>query len=198
MFMTFVAGLLGDFRPLPRAREVDLLRDGVSYRLAGLWLDDAEFAELRASWRPCWHRGWRAAGPGRRRRILASVLPPEAARNRSPRNERRNRDEPNAARLTRRTSAGGGRHHRRSHPRDTAAAPQRLQARQRHDRALPRRHLFTTIWVPSPPSRRSASAGGESSAARGQPLDPRAPGQESELSQDDLASARAARDIRVP
>jgi len=40
-FIAFVAGLLSDFdRYLARDQEVDLLRDGVSYRLMGLWLAD--------------------------------------------------------------------------------------------------------------------------------------------------------------
>ena len=45
-FMAFVAGLLGDFDRYLAREDRDLLRDGVGYRMAGLWLDDAEFAEL--------------------------------------------------------------------------------------------------------------------------------------------------------
>jgi len=81
MFMTFVAGLLGDFDRYLARGEVDLLRDGVSYRLAGLWLDDAEFAELlRELATVLAPRLASPPAPGRRRRILASVLlPGEAA-----------------------------------------------------------------------------------------------------------------------
>lgn len=77
MFMTFVAGLLADFDRYLERGDIDLLRDGVSYRLAGLWLDDAEFAqllrELAVVLQP---RMASPPGPGRRRRILASVLLP--------------------------------------------------------------------------------------------------------------------------
>ena len=89
MFMTFVAGLLADFDRYLERGDVDLLRDGVSYRLAGLWLDDAEFAqlmrELASVLQP---RLASPPAPGRRRRILASVLlPGEAAGSRVPERE---------------------------------------------------------------------------------------------------------------
>lgn len=44
-FMAFVAALLGDFDRYLARGEIDLLRDGVSYDLAGTWLDDAELIE---------------------------------------------------------------------------------------------------------------------------------------------------------
>lgn len=56
---------------------VDLVRDGVSYRLAGLWLDDAEFVELmRDLARVLQPRVANPPKAGRRRRILAYVLLP--------------------------------------------------------------------------------------------------------------------------
>ena len=76
-FMAFVAGLLADFDRYLARGDIDLLRDGVSYRLAGLWLDDAEFAELlRELARVLQPRV--ALGPraGRRRRLLGTVLLP--------------------------------------------------------------------------------------------------------------------------
>ena len=77
MFMTFVAGLLADFDRYLERGDIDLLRDGVSYRLAGLWLDDAEFAELMRELATVLQpRIASPPGPGRRRRILASVLLP--------------------------------------------------------------------------------------------------------------------------
>ncbi|HZL54236.1 MAG TPA: helix-turn-helix domain-containing protein [Solirubrobacteraceae bacterium] len=77
MFMTFVAGLLADFDRYLDRGDVDLLRDGVSYRLAGLWLDDAEFTELLRELAVVLQpRMASPPGPGRRRRILASVLLP--------------------------------------------------------------------------------------------------------------------------
>jgi Helix-turn-helix domain len=76
-FMAFVAGLLGDFDRYLAADDIDLMRDGVSFRLAGLWLDDAEFAELvRELVRAIQPRLANAPRPGRRRRILGTVLLP--------------------------------------------------------------------------------------------------------------------------
>ena len=76
-FMAFIAGLVGDFDRYLADDDVDLVRDGVSYRITGLWLDDAELAELRgqidALFRP-----YLAFGPEgeRRRRLLGTVLLP--------------------------------------------------------------------------------------------------------------------------
>jgi predicted DNA-binding transcriptional regulator YafY len=41
-FMAFVAGLLADLDRYLRRSDADPLRDGVGYRMAGMWLDDAE------------------------------------------------------------------------------------------------------------------------------------------------------------
>ncbi|MDQ6804537.1 MAG: hypothetical protein M3065_06130 [Actinomycetota bacterium] len=77
LFMAFVAGLLGDFDRYLGRGDIDFLRDGVSFRMAGLWLDDAEFAELmRALARVLQPRVTNAPRAGRRRRILGSVLMP--------------------------------------------------------------------------------------------------------------------------
>ncbi len=74
-FMAFVAGLLADADRYLQRGDPDPLRDGVSYRLAGLWLDDAEYADLlRDLVRVLQPRLANAPGKGRRRRILATVL----------------------------------------------------------------------------------------------------------------------------
>jgi hypothetical protein len=76
-FMAFVAGLLGDFDRYLAQGDIDLLRDGVSYRMAGLWVDDAEYAELlRELTRVLQPRLANPPRPGRKRRILGSVLMP--------------------------------------------------------------------------------------------------------------------------
>ena len=82
-FMAYVAGLLGDFDRYLARGGVDLLHDQVSYRLAAMWLDDAEFAELRRELvRVLQPRLANPPTPDRTRRILASILLPgdEAAR----------------------------------------------------------------------------------------------------------------------
>jgi Helix-turn-helix domain len=76
-FMAFVAGLLGDVDRYLEHQDFDPARDGAGYRLAGLWLSDAEFAEfIRDLTRVI---GPRLANPpkaGRRRRILGTVVFP--------------------------------------------------------------------------------------------------------------------------
>ncbi len=76
-FMAFVAGLLGDFDRYLSREDIDLLRDGVGFRMAGIWLDDAELADLlRELTRVIQPRLANAPRAGRRRRILGSVLLP--------------------------------------------------------------------------------------------------------------------------
>jgi hypothetical protein len=78
-FMAYVAGLLGDFdRYL--AGSPDPGRDGADYRVAAMWLTDAEYAEflrdLRAVFLP---RLANAPGQGRRRRVVYNVYLPAPA-----------------------------------------------------------------------------------------------------------------------
>lgn len=73
--MAFVAGLMADVDRYLRRPDVDPIRDKVSYRLAGMWLDDAEFDELLQDLaRVLVPRAANGPRPGRRRRILASVM----------------------------------------------------------------------------------------------------------------------------
>jgi hypothetical protein len=77
-FLAYVAGLLADFDRYLASEPADPVGDGAGYRVAGLWLTDAELAEfqrdLRAVAQP---RLANAPGPGRRRRILYTVVLPE-------------------------------------------------------------------------------------------------------------------------
>jgi hypothetical protein len=76
-FMAYVAGLLGDFDRYLARGDIDLLRDQVSYHLAAMWLDDAEFAELRRELaRVLQPRLANPPAPGGTRRILAGILLP--------------------------------------------------------------------------------------------------------------------------
>src|SRR5262249_29281083 len=87
-FMAFVAGLLGDFDRYLARGDIDLLRDGVTYRLAGLWLDDAEYTELlRELTRVLQPRLTNPPRPGRKRRILGYVLLPGSEAASHPANE---------------------------------------------------------------------------------------------------------------
>ena len=79
MFFAFLAGLIGDFDRYLAREEMDLLKDGVSYRLFALWLDDNEVAELARDWiRVFQPRLVNAPSPGRTRRIVATVTLPGA------------------------------------------------------------------------------------------------------------------------
>jgi hypothetical protein len=74
-FMAFVAGLVGDADRYLDRHDVDSLRDGVGYRIAGLWLSDDEYAQfVRDLARVIQPRVANAPRPGRRRRILGTVL----------------------------------------------------------------------------------------------------------------------------
>jgi hypothetical protein len=76
-FLAFVAGLVGDFDRYLERGDIDLVRDGVSYRLAGLWLDDAELMELIQDFvRVLQPRLTNPPKPGRRRRILGTITLP--------------------------------------------------------------------------------------------------------------------------
>jgi hypothetical protein len=76
-FIAFVAALLGDFDRYLAHGGIDLLRDGASYNLAGMWLDEAEFAELQRELVTVLQpRLANAPKAGRRRRILGSVFIP--------------------------------------------------------------------------------------------------------------------------
>jgi hypothetical protein len=46
MFMTFVAALLREFDRYLEQGDIDLIRDGVSYRLTGMWLSKTEAKKL--------------------------------------------------------------------------------------------------------------------------------------------------------
>jgi hypothetical protein len=77
MFRAFAAGLLADFDRYLARGNVDLVRDGVSFGIEGLWLDDAEFRDLAADlYRVLQSRRVNGPRKGRRRRLLASVLMP--------------------------------------------------------------------------------------------------------------------------
>ena len=76
-FMAYVAGMLADADRYLAAGLVDPVRDGASYRMAALWLTDAEFAEftrdLAAVFQP---RLANPPGKGRRRRMVYNVILP--------------------------------------------------------------------------------------------------------------------------
>jgi hypothetical protein len=76
-FLAFVAGLIGDFDRYLARGDVDPVRDGADFRVAGMWLDDAEFMELlHELMRVLQPRVANPPKPGRRRRILTTVLLP--------------------------------------------------------------------------------------------------------------------------
>jgi hypothetical protein len=74
-FMAFVAALMAAADRYFGRQDFDLLTDKTSYRMAGLWLDDAEYDAMLADlYRVLAPRLANAPRDGRRRRILATVV----------------------------------------------------------------------------------------------------------------------------
>jgi hypothetical protein len=83
-FLAFIAGLIGDFERYLAQGDVDPVRDGADFRIAGIWLDDAEFIELLQDlMRVLQPRVANPPKPGRKRRILTTVLLPGPESDRS-------------------------------------------------------------------------------------------------------------------
>jgi Helix-turn-helix domain len=76
-FLAYVAGLLGDFDRYLATEPAEPAKDGAGYRVAAMWLTDAELADYRrdlaAISAP---RLANAPGDGRRRRMLYTVMLP--------------------------------------------------------------------------------------------------------------------------
>jgi DNA-binding transcriptional ArsR family regulator len=76
-FFGYVAALIADFDRYVSQPGADLLRDGVGYRIAAMWLDDAELTKFIKQFanlvQPLVHN---PPTPGRKRRILRTVLLP--------------------------------------------------------------------------------------------------------------------------
>jgi hypothetical protein len=76
-FLAFVAGLVADADRYLARPHVDPTRDGASYNLAAMWLDDGELLELlRELYALVQPRLANSPRPGRSRRIFATVLLP--------------------------------------------------------------------------------------------------------------------------
>lgn len=76
-FLAYVAGLLGDFDRYVATEPQDPGRDGAGYRVAAMWLTDAELAEyLRDFAAITLPRLANAPQPGRQRRMLYTVMLP--------------------------------------------------------------------------------------------------------------------------
>jgi hypothetical protein len=76
-FLAYVAGLLGDFDRYAATQPEDPVKDGAGYRVAAMWLTDAELAGyLRELAAISQSRLANPPGKGRRRRMLYTVLLP--------------------------------------------------------------------------------------------------------------------------
>jgi Helix-turn-helix domain len=76
-FLAFIAGLIGDCDRYLAPGDVDPIRDGVSFGLAGMWLTDTELLERgRGLYAVLQPRLANPPAPGRTRQLLATVLLP--------------------------------------------------------------------------------------------------------------------------
>jgi hypothetical protein len=76
-FIAYVAGLLGDFDRYLTSHPTDPVRDGADYRVAAMWLTDAELLEFRNDFaRIALPRLANAPTKDRRRRLLYTVVLP--------------------------------------------------------------------------------------------------------------------------
>lgn len=84
-FTAFVAGLLNDFDRYLARDDVNFVRDGVGYRIAGMWLTDPEFIDFISDLaRVVQPRLANAPAPGRTRRMIASVVLPTSPHSSTP------------------------------------------------------------------------------------------------------------------
>jgi Helix-turn-helix domain len=101
-FLAYVAGLLGDFDRYAATKPEDPAKDGAGYRVAALWLTDAELAEyLRELSAVSQSRLANAPGKGRRRRMLYTVMLP------APEDRRDEADQPPPRRTRKRKTDKG-------------------------------------------------------------------------------------------
>jgi len=76
-FLAFIAGLIADFDRYLARPDFNPVRDLASYNMAGMWLDDTELLEFsRELLRVIQPRLANSPRPGRKQRILATVLLP--------------------------------------------------------------------------------------------------------------------------
>jgi DNA-binding transcriptional ArsR family regulator len=77
-FTAYIAGLLADFDRYLASAPADPVGDGANYRVAGLWLTDAELASLARDLREVFQpRLANAPGEGRKRLLLYTVTLPD-------------------------------------------------------------------------------------------------------------------------
>lgn len=78
-FMMFVASVVDDFDRYLQRERIDLSKDGVGYRKATMYLTDDEFkailGETRRILEPVLQN---QPGPGRKRRVIANIVMPDA------------------------------------------------------------------------------------------------------------------------
>jgi hypothetical protein len=100
-FLAYVAGLLGDFDRYAATQPEDPAKDGAGYRVAAMWLTDAELADyLRELSAVTQSRLANTPGNGRRRRMLYTVLLP------APEDQRDEADQPPRRTRKRKTEKG--------------------------------------------------------------------------------------------
>ena len=81
LFLTFTTHLLGMYENYLQQEDVDLVKDGVSYTMANLYLSDTEFMELMQGFATLIQKAMEnEPSPERRARNLATIVIPESTK----------------------------------------------------------------------------------------------------------------------
>jgi len=78
LFFKFMANIMGEYERYLNEDDIDLVRDGVSFRQTSLFLDDAEFSQFIKELSEIYTRVTQnRPEKGRRRRTVATIIIPE-------------------------------------------------------------------------------------------------------------------------
>ncbi len=81
LFLTFTTHLLGMYENYLQQEDVDLVKDGVSYTMANLYLSDTEFMELIQGFATLIQKAMEnEPSPERKARNLATIVIPESTK----------------------------------------------------------------------------------------------------------------------
>jgi hypothetical protein len=81
LFLTFTTHLLGMYENYLQQEDVDLVKDGVSYTMANLYLSDTEFMEFMQGFAALIQKAMaNGPSPERKARNIATIVIPESTK----------------------------------------------------------------------------------------------------------------------